>query len=77
MLNKSLKSTRRIPRPYVTSPPPPPPPHAPVHPVIMAWHLRTVLADALWRSEAGVPLPDHRSADEWVDDLGDRSARDR
>ena len=31
---------------------------------IMAWHLRTVLGDALWRSEAGIPLPTtahHRS----------------
>jgi aminoglycoside phosphotransferase (APT) family kinase protein len=25
---------------------------------IMAWHLRTVLGDALWRAEAGIPLPD-------------------
>ncbi len=36
---------------------------------IMAWHLRTVLGDALWRSEAGVPLPDHRTPDAWIDDL--------
>jgi len=36
---------------------------------VMAWHLRTVLGDALWRSEAGVPLPDHRTPTEWVDDL--------
>ncbi|MFD3399230.1 phosphotransferase family protein [Kribbella sp. NPDC058693] len=39
---------------------------------VMAWHLRTALGDALWRSEAGVPLPDHRTAAEWVDDLADR-----
>jgi aminoglycoside phosphotransferase (APT) family kinase protein len=39
---------------------------------VMAWHLRTALGDALWRSEAGVPLPDHRTPEEWVDDLADR-----
>lgn len=36
---------------------------------VMAWHIRTVLGDALWRSRAGVPLPDGRSPAEWVDDL--------
>jgi hypothetical protein len=36
---------------------------------IMAWHLRTVLGDALWRSEAGIPLPDKRTPVQWVDDL--------
>jgi aminoglycoside phosphotransferase (APT) family kinase protein len=36
---------------------------------VMAWHLRTALGDALWRSEAGVPLPDHRTPTAWVDDL--------
>lgn len=41
---------------------------------VMAWHLRTALGDALWRSEAGVPLPDHRTAEEWVDDLTNRCA---
>ncbi|MER7249911.1 aminoglycoside phosphotransferase family protein [Kribbella sp. NPDC000426] len=41
---------------------------------VMAWHLRTALADALWRSEAGVPLPDHRTPPGWVDDLADRFA---
>jgi hypothetical protein len=25
---------------------------------VMAWHLRTALGDALWRSEAGIPLTD-------------------
>jgi hypothetical protein len=40
----------------------------------MAWHLRTALADALWRSEAGVPLPDHRTPAAWVDDLAHRFA---
>jgi len=39
---------------------------------VMAWHVRTVLGDALWRSEAGVPLPDHRTPEAWVDDLADR-----
>ncbi|MFF1822793.1 aminoglycoside phosphotransferase family protein [Kribbella sp. NPDC058245] len=39
---------------------------------IMAWHVRTVLGDALWRSEAGVPLPDHRTPEAWVDDLTQR-----
>ncbi|MFG1606742.1 phosphotransferase family protein [Actinoplanes sp. NPDC049265] len=36
---------------------------------IMAWHLRTVLGDARWRAEAGVPLPDHRTPAQRVDDL--------
>ena len=36
---------------------------------VMAWHIRTVLGDALWRSRAGVPLPDGRTPMEWVDDL--------
>ncbi|WP_433023321.1 phosphotransferase family protein [Kribbella sp. CA-294648] len=39
---------------------------------VMAWHLRTALGDALWRSEAGVPLPDHRTPACWVDDLAGR-----
>ena len=39
---------------------------------VMAWHLRTALGDALWRSEAGVPLPDHRTPHAWVDDLAQR-----
>jgi aminoglycoside phosphotransferase (APT) family kinase protein len=39
---------------------------------VMAWHLRTVLGDALWRSEAGIPLADHRTPPEWVDDLAAR-----
>ncbi|TDD61931.1 aminoglycoside phosphotransferase family protein [Kribbella antibiotica] len=39
---------------------------------IMAWHLRTLLGDALWRSEAGVGLPDCRIADAWVEDLEQR-----
>ncbi|MDX6253144.1 MAG: hypothetical protein QOF10_6504 [Kribbellaceae bacterium] len=39
---------------------------------VMAWHLRTTLSGALWRSEAGVPLPDHRTASAWVEDLAKR-----
>ena len=41
---------------------------------VMAWHLRTALSDALWRSEAGVPLPDHRTPSAWVEDLAKRFA---
>lgn len=41
---------------------------------VMAWHLRTSLGDALWRSEAGVPLPFDGRPAEWVDELGDRLA---
>lgn len=41
---------------------------------VMAWHLRTVLGDALWRSEAGIPLPDKRTPVQWVDDLAARFA---
>lgn len=33
---------------------------------VLAWHIRTVLGDALWRSEAGVELPDGGTVDEWV-----------
>lgn len=36
---------------------------------VMAWHLRTTLADVLWRSEAGIPLPDRRTPAAWIDDL--------
>ncbi|HEX3784311.1 MAG TPA: aminoglycoside phosphotransferase family protein [Pseudonocardiaceae bacterium] len=39
---------------------------------VMAWHLRTALDDALWRSEAGVALPDHRTPADWVRDLAAR-----
>lgn len=39
---------------------------------VMAWHLRTALTDILWRTEAGVPLPDHRTIPEWLTDLTDR-----
>jgi aminoglycoside phosphotransferase (APT) family kinase protein len=39
---------------------------------LMAWHLRQAMGDALWHSEAGLPLPDHRSPGEWVADVGAR-----
>jgi aminoglycoside phosphotransferase (APT) family kinase protein len=39
---------------------------------VMAWHLRFALGDALWRSEAGIPLADHRTPPDWVDDLAAR-----
>jgi hypothetical protein len=39
---------------------------------VMAWHLRTALGDALWRSEAGIALPDHRTPTAWVHDLSNR-----
>jgi len=39
---------------------------------VMAWHIRTVLGDALWRSEAGVGLPDGGTPASWVGDLASR-----
>ena len=39
---------------------------------VMAWHLRTALGDALWRSEAGVALPDGATPAVWVDELRQR-----
>jgi aminoglycoside phosphotransferase (APT) family kinase protein len=33
---------------------------------VLAWHLRTMLGDALWRSEARVPLPDGGTVEEWI-----------
>jgi hypothetical protein len=39
---------------------------------VMAWHIRTVLGDALWRSRAAVSLPDGRTPAEWVEDLSRR-----
>ena len=38
----------------------------------MAWHLRTALGHALWRSDAGIPLTDHHTPPERVDDLAAR-----
>jgi aminoglycoside phosphotransferase (APT) family kinase protein len=40
----------------------------------MAWHLRSALRDVVWRSEAGLPLPDHRTPEAWIDDLAARFA---
>ena len=42
---------------------------------VLAWHIRTVLGDALWRSEAGVPLPGGGSADRWIEAMQERIAR--
>ena len=39
---------------------------------VMAWHLRQALGDALWHSEAGIPLNDHRTPPQWVDDMAER-----
>jgi aminoglycoside phosphotransferase (APT) family kinase protein len=36
---------------------------------VMAWHVRTALGDALWRSEAGVPLPGGGTPSTYVDDI--------
>lgn len=39
---------------------------------VMAWHVRQALGDALWRSEAGIPLPDRRAPGDWVADIAAR-----
>jgi aminoglycoside phosphotransferase (APT) family kinase protein len=36
---------------------------------VMAWHIRTALGDALWRSEAGIPLPGGGTPAKYVDDI--------
>jgi aminoglycoside phosphotransferase (APT) family kinase protein len=36
---------------------------------VMAWHIRTALGDALWRSEAGVALPGGNTPASYVDDI--------
>lgn len=36
---------------------------------VMAWHVRTVLGDAMWRTEARVALPGGGTAASWVDAL--------
>lgn len=41
---------------------------------VMAWHIRTSLGDALWRSEARIALPYGGTVDEWVDELDDHLA---
>jgi len=42
---------------------------------VMAWHIRTVLGDALWRTEANVELPGGGTPPQWVDELATRMAR--
>jgi hypothetical protein len=42
---------------------------------LLAWHIRTVLGDALWRSEAGVPLPAGGTVHDWIEALELRIAR--
>lgn len=40
---------------------------------VMAWHVTTVLGDALWRTEAGVTLPGGGgTASSWVNELDER-----
>ena len=39
---------------------------------VMARHLRQALGDILWHSEAGLPLTDHRTPPQWVEDLAAR-----
>jgi hypothetical protein len=36
---------------------------------VMAWHVRSLLSDALWRCAAGIALPDGRSPAQWTADL--------
>jgi aminoglycoside phosphotransferase (APT) family kinase protein len=39
---------------------------------IMAWHIRTCLGDALWRTEADVALPDGGTIAQWLSTLSSR-----
>jgi Phosphotransferase enzyme family len=39
---------------------------------VLAWHIRTVLGDALWRTELGVPLPGGGTVHEWIAKLDQR-----
>lgn len=39
---------------------------------VLGWHIRTMLGDALWRSEAAVPLPGGGALDVWVGSLANR-----
>jgi ribosomal-protein-alanine N-acetyltransferase len=39
---------------------------------VMAWHVRTVLGDALWRTIAGVPLFGGATKEGWIDELAGR-----
>jgi hypothetical protein len=38
----------------------------------MAWHLRQAVGDMLWRREADLPLADHRTPPQLVEDLAAR-----
>jgi aminoglycoside phosphotransferase (APT) family kinase protein len=42
---------------------------------VTAWHVRTVLGDLVWRSEAGLGPGDGRTVPEWLDDLAVRLRR--
>jgi len=42
---------------------------------VLAWHIRTALGDALWRTEAGVALPDEGTVGEWIISLRQRIAQ--
>ncbi|HET7428069.1 MAG TPA: phosphotransferase [Gaiellales bacterium] len=42
---------------------------------VLAWHLRTMLGDALWRSEANVPLPDGGTVHGWICSAQERIGR--
>lgn len=42
---------------------------------VMAWHVRTALGDALWRTEAGLPLPGGGDTDVYVDRISDAFAK--
>lgn len=39
---------------------------------VLAWNVLTHLGDAVWRTEAGVPLPGGGDASTWMDDLSAR-----
>jgi aminoglycoside phosphotransferase (APT) family kinase protein len=39
---------------------------------VMAWHVRTVLGDALWRTEARIALPHGGTPAQWIDELDQR-----
>ena len=39
---------------------------------VMAWHLRQALGDVLSRSNTGLPLADHWTPPQWIEDLAAR-----
>jgi aminoglycoside phosphotransferase (APT) family kinase protein len=39
---------------------------------VMAWHVRSALGDALWRTEAGIALPGGGTKEEWIAQIGAR-----